>query len=253
MRIELAFCSLVRILALLATRSRSTLAAMAPTVRHIEQNLLDVGYPPLEITTLVENEVTQDQLATLIGTDSPTTGSLAVGLSSGIAASRSGTTNALAIAVSSRVLIIQLRSRAKADDTARKRLEENIFCNPEVVLYAFDLAPLALDLYNNHGISLDSGIDIQSACSCKNARVPANATEFAVSTSQAGKISRGNINDVFATMIFDAGKPETSRALALRAWLSGYLPGVGDMEERCHAVPKIDTKSMSASVSDLTS
>ena len=228
----------------------STTATMAPTTKQILQNMLNINLPTLEMISLLDSELTEEGVAQFVGHVTPGR-SLVVGLSGGY--SSSGVLNTLALAVGYKILLIQFRSKTKANETAvadaRKLLSDSVLCRSDAILYAFDMGPLALGLYSDHGLPIESGIDIQSACSCDDPRSPLEATKFMTASTHAAKIYPDNIRNAFESRIRDLGKPETSVALAMRAWLASFVPTLGDMEERLREVPKINTKSMPADVS----
>ncbi|KAI0694620.1 hypothetical protein BC835DRAFT_1000519 [Cytidiella melzeri] len=229
---------------------------MAPSTQFIEQNLLDIHSRPLVVTSLFETELSEENISSFFTVktvgdsgDAPVVADpVNIGLAGGY--TPSGLLNTLAVSVGSTILLIQFRSKTKATEdavvAARKLLQDSILCRSHVILHAFNLAPLALSLYCDHGLLLEAGVDVQSGCTCKNPRDPVDATEFATASTQAAKIYRDNIRDVFASDIRDPAKLETSRSLALRAWLAAYIPSLGDMSERLGEVPRINTRSMSA-------
>ncbi|KAI0091304.1 P-loop containing nucleoside triphosphate hydrolase protein [Irpex rosettiformis] len=218
---------------------------MAPTTRYVQQNLFNVNHKPLEVKTLLETELTEELVLQLIG-EPPSNHSTTIGLSGGYTSS--GILNSLAVSINPRIVLIQFKAKTKADETAvvtaRKLLSDTILCRPNAVLYAFDMGPLALALYDDHSLLIEAGVDIQSACSCESPRIPLQAMKFMVKSTQAAKIYPDNIRDVFASPVRSLEKPETSHALAMRAWLASYVPTLGDMEERLREVPRINTKSI---------
>lgn len=229
---------------------------MAPTVRQLQQNLVNTNHAPLEVTSLLETELDEEKIAHLLGKTIDTLASenpFTIGLSGGYTSS--GILSTLAVAVGSKVFLIQFRSKTKSSDAAvteaRKLLTDYILCRPQAgtTLYAFDLAPLALQLYGDHSLLIENGVDVQSGCACADQRDPVAATKFATTSTKVAKIYSDNIRDAFSSAALDQAKPETSRALGLRAWLASFVPTLGDMEERFREVPKINTKSMPADVS----
>jgi hypothetical protein len=232
---------------------------MAPATQRIEQNLLDTRIGPLEVISILETDLTDEKISSLLVGKPPTdaddvpdvVGPIDIGIAGGYTAS--GTLSTLAVCVLSTIFLIQFRSKTKATNEAvtasRKLLQDSILCRPDVSLFAFDLAPLALALYYDHGLLLESGVDVQSGCTCEDPRNYVEAIQFATASTQVTKIYHDNIRNAFASKVRDVEKPETSRTLALRSWLAGYLPTLGDMKERLGEVPKINTKSMPADVS----
>lgn len=63
------------------------------------------------------------------------------------------------------------------------------------------------------------------------------------STSDSGCYA-ANITNTFAgDSLWDSSKPATTTTLALRAWLSCYVPTIPDMEERYRDAKPINLKS----------
>ncbi|KAI0342871.1 hypothetical protein BDW22DRAFT_160547 [Trametopsis cervina] len=226
---------------------------MAQAKQYIQQNLIDIYQPPLEITSLIETDLTEEKIATLFNSgggakgEAPSTAvPVPVGLAGGF--TPSGLLNTLAVCVASNLYLIQFRSKTKSSEDAvvasRKLLQELILFRPGTTLYAFDLAPLALSLYCDRDLFIENGVDVQSGCTCKDPRDAVNATGFAIASTHAAKMFKDNVRAAFKSNIRDVDNPKTSRALAMRAWLASYIPTLGDMEERFREVPKINTKAM---------
>ncbi|THG99082.1 hypothetical protein EW026_g3215 [Hermanssonia centrifuga] len=218
--------------------------------RTIEQHFLNMRYPRLEVQTVMETDLTSDSLnAILFGnskSDAPSSIPRAVGLAPGYTSA--GKLTVIAVAVKARVLLIQFRSEIKKGTdvvvAARQLLHDELLCHDGNALFAFDMGPLAMALYLDHGLYVRNAIDVQSACTCKGNRDPANAVEFAIGTTSY-KVYRANITDAFSSSLWDPSKPPSTTSVALKAWLAAWLPEVADMEERLREVKSIDTKGMS--------
>ncbi|PSS19948.1 hypothetical protein PHLCEN_2v3121 [Hermanssonia centrifuga] len=218
--------------------------------RTIEQHFLNMRYPRLEVQTVMETDLTSDSLnAILFGnskSDAPSSIPRAVGLAPGYTSA--GKLTVIAVAVKARVLLIQFRSEVKKGTdvvvAARQLLHDELLCHDGNALFAFDMGPLAMALYLDHGLYVRNAIDVQSACTCKGNRDPANAVEFAIGTTSY-KVYRANVTDAFSSSLWDPSKPPSTTSVALKAWLAAWLPEVADMEERLREVQPIDTKGMS--------
>lgn len=223
--------------------------------RYIDQNLLDTLIPRLEVSSISETELDDEKLSYLFArpsTDITSVSESIVPVPVGLAGAYTskGTLTVLGVAVKNRILLIQFRSKDKPTIPAgRQLLQTGILSAANAQPCAFDLAPLAMSLYANHNLFLENAVDIQSTCQCPDSRIPANAVEFVLSGTKASGIHRPNIDTIFAISQWDPAKPETFRAVVLKAWLAGYLPLVGDMEERCRDVVKINTKATPIAVS----
>jgi hypothetical protein len=222
---------------------------MAPdAVRQYEQNFLTMPHPRISVETVWETELTSEALTTFL--DSCERKPRSIGLSPAYTLAERGRLTCLAVAVGPRVLLIRLRTGAKASGkvaAARAMLKEVLLCNPDNLLFAFDMHILALALYSDMRSPIANAIDIQSACTCEEAREVANAVAFAVSATQHPNILRANIIAAFSkeAFIWEERKPT---ALAFRAWLSGFLPSVSDMEVRFYGTQKINTDVMPETV-----
>lgn len=219
--------------------------ASATTVRQFDQNFLNAPTPRISVESLWETELTSDKLATYL--NSAQRKPRPVGLAGGN--TPAGRLTILAVAVGSRVLLIRFRNREKASQAARKLLKDELLCSPKNILHAFDMGPLALSLYSDMHLLVTNAVDIQSACSCKENRVVANAVQFAVASTKYSGIHRTNIDTAFGSDAWDEDKPSS---LALKAWLAAYLPLVGDMEQRFGEAPKINTGTMPEDVRRFT-
>ncbi|KAJ3537021.1 hypothetical protein NM688_g6751 [Phlebia brevispora] len=196
--------------------------------------------PRIQYETLFETDVTRQHIQDLLG-GAPPSKPRAIGLSPGY--TPAGNLTVLAVAVETKVLLIQFRSKLKKDTdaviTARELLQKELLSGENNVLFAFDAAVVAANLYYDTHLRVQNAIDIQDGCPCKENRIPTNAVEFALNTTGYSAY-RSNITDAFKANIYDPSKPATTTAIVLKAWLSGFLPGIADMEERFREVKSIN-------------
>lgn len=209
--------------------------AMAPPlISAIEQNLIDMRPSPrIEVETILETALSEERIATFLGKKGPS-GRRAIGLAPGYTSA--GKLTILAMAVESRVLLIQFRAKSKKDSdvviASRKRLQDQLLSNEDNALFAFDMAMVAAVLYYEARLRVERAFDVQDTCTCKDNRVPLNAVTFALNSTSFRPYSSNIANLFEGDSIWDSSKHAATTALALRAWLSSYLPTIPDMEER---------------------
>ena len=145
----------------------------------------------------------------------------------------------LALAVSTKVLIIQFAAKGKNKNAylGREILQSQVLCNPDVTLLAFDLGELAIALYSDQDLRITNGVDVQSACGTERSHVA--VVKLAV--GDCATVYDQNISAHFQTSVLDAGSKRTT-SFALQAWLAQCLSGYPGMEERFRGAPMIDTK-----------
>lgn len=212
---------------------------MAPSVITIEQNFINMPNARLQVETIFETDLSTESITGLLNL-APSV-PRAVGLAPGY--TPAGLLTVLAIAVNSKVLLVQFRSKSKKDTDpireARQTIQRELFGSTDNVFFAFNMAILAATLYLDTGLRVEHAVDIQDGCSCKENRVPANAVEFALNTTKH-RAYKPNISAAFEEDVWDPARPPTTSLLALKAWLSGFLPGIADMEERFREVAQIN-------------
>ncbi|KAJ7475942.1 hypothetical protein FB451DRAFT_263289 [Mycena latifolia] len=221
------------------------------------QTLLDGVESKLELKTKFETDLDHDFLS-VFNHASP------IGIAPGY--SKSGGLVALAIADDTYCLIVRFYSNSghntspasprgrgrggrRSDQPARDRdmsgrklLEELVLCRTAGDLLAFDLGPLSMSLYCGVDLRITNGIDIQSAFSAVD-RKPLSAIRAAVGDTI--RIFEENVRDVFENPIYDPDKNvHCTSDLAMRAWISQYLVGIGNGAETFMKVGKIDTKKL---------
>lgn len=188
---------------------------------------------------------------------------LPLGISPGY--SQSGRLLALAITDGKRCCIVEFteprgnrRSQAgkailpKGVVDGRKYLQDQILCRNEGDIFAFDMAPLAMSLFCDLGVRIAGAVDIQSAFSAVD-RKPLSAIEESLGTKtdidspQKIKINPENVKRLFLYPVYDSTR-NTMVDLAVRAWVSQFLPGYQNGEQTFAKVRKIDTKKHSSEV-----
>lgn len=223
---------------------------MALRMRSIHQNFLDEDIEPISVLTVHESQLTEELLQPFIDDSSRHTG-----IAPAYAQSDSRLV-VLAIANQSKILLVEFYGKNRdgrgknagpvkhRDHTGRTLLEDKVFCRPFGDIFAFDFEPIALSLYHDHGgLRLINGVDIQSAC-CQINRQPLASIKFAVGDTST--IFEDNVRDSFENMVYD---PERTSEIALRAWISQYLPQLGTMEETFANAKRIDTMKLANVVS----
>jgi hypothetical protein len=203
------------------------------------QTLIDADTEPIQVRGPVpESSLTDEMLALCMGNpDSP------IGISSSFAKSRKLTV--LAISNATNVLIIQLQNNAPRN--VRVLLEHRLLCRDVGDAYAFDLAPLALSLFMDHGLRINNAVDIQSACHTKGKRDPAVAIAHAVGDSV--RTNQRNIRAVFTleSQLWDPNKGVPP--LVQRAWISYYVSQINEMEHYFQEVKRVHTTKFTEDVS----
>ena len=218
--------------------SRS-LYTMAPRTRTIYQNLIDDDYDPIVVQEdILESKLTKETFDDLFK-DLPTP--RFVGLAP--IYTDSGTLTRLAVAVRTKIIVIQFHAKGKgaAAYKGREILSSEVLCNPDVLLLAFSCDKLAIALYHDQNIRVRNAIDVQSACS--KGRQPLAAIAFAAGDDIT--IMKENIQATFESSTWDSKRVST---LALQAWVAQCLPSFPAMEDRFQAAKRIDTFSKTDAV-----
>ncbi|KAI0661728.1 P-loop containing nucleoside triphosphate hydrolase protein [Cubamyces menziesii] len=207
---------------------------MAPRTRTIYQNLIDDDYDPIVVQEdILESKLTKETFDDLLK-DLPTP--RFVGLAP--IYTDSGTLTRLAVAVRTKIIVIQFHAKGKgaAAYKGREILSSEVLCNPDVLLLAFSCDKLAIALYHDQNIRVRNAIDVQSACS--KGRQPLAAIAFAAGDDIT--IMKENIQATFESSTWDSKRVST---LALQAWVAQCLPSFPAMEDRFQAAKRIDTFS----------
>ncbi|KAG2146163.1 uncharacterized protein EDB93DRAFT_1150045 [Suillus bovinus] len=180
----------------------------------------------------------------------------ALGLAGGFALT--GELAMLAIADASTIFIIEFelkkskgnehdeRPVTPASDTdARVFLTQNLLRRTTGFLYAFDVAPIALALFQTLDLRIANAIDIQCAGS-KTTTTPLSIIKQAV--GDLHRVLDVNINKIFRDNTIINDRPAIKNgttSLALRAWIAHYLSQLSIMEDRLAQVPPVDTFRLS--------
>lgn len=128
---------------------------------------------------------------------------------------------------------------------ARKTLQEKILCRPGGDIFAFDMGPLAMSLYCDLDLRIANATDVQSAFSAVD-RKPLTAIEKTVGNT--AKIKKDNVRTLFLYPVYDQEDRNRATDLAMRAWISQFLPGYENGPELFDKVLKIDTSKLSPEV-----
>lgn len=225
----------------------------------ILQNILDGPQPslrtPLPTHTVQESALGESDLLSVFNHSRP------LGISPGY--SDTGRLLSLAIADDKHCRIIEFwqppkvaRNR-RADNErqpvsppqevldARNTLQENILCRPSGDIFAFDMGPLAMSLYCDLNLRIANATDVQSAFSAID-RKPLTAIEKTVGNT--AKIKKDNVRTLFLYPVYDQEDRNRATDLAMRAWISQFLPGYENGPELFDKVSKIDTSKLPAEV-----
>ncbi|KAF8126927.1 P-loop containing nucleoside triphosphate hydrolase protein [Boletus edulis] len=153
-----------------------------------------------------------------------------------------GNLQVLAIADATTVLLIDFagdknNGRANSSNPSlttqgRDYLRDHVLGRTCGFVYAFDMAPLALALWQSHGLRIKQAIDVQSAGSPKT-----RAPYATIKLASDDKLNKDNITRTFNEFICqipsDAARSPTTTPLAQRAWVAHYT---GSSQ-----VPPVDT------------
>lgn len=135
----------------------------------------------------------------------------------------------------------------------RKQLQDHVLCRAMGDIFAFDMGPLAMSLYCDLGLRITCAVDVQSAFSAIS-RKPLSAIretlgedsdsdESLVATEKI-KINTKNVKSLFLYPVYDPADRNTVLDLAVRAWVSQFLPGFGNGAGVFDKVKRIDTNNL---------
>jgi hypothetical protein len=236
-----------------------------PTVtRLIHQNLVEFDSGQLSVHTISESDLIeeQDQLRIVLERNE----GRALGLAG--AYSSTGELAMLAVADASTIIIIDFELEnednnhnerpatptSATDNTAvRQVLTDSLLRRSAGFLHAFDIAPLALALFQTLGLRIANAIDMQCA-GPPSTRAPLATVRQAIGDFY--HVYDYNVKHVFSTDTVTEHHPggpsttnEFTTPLALRAWIAHHLSQLASMEERLAQVPPVDTFQLSDVVS----
>ena len=214
---------------------------MAPSASTwvIEQNFVDENIPPIKAKKLQLSGLTLTALRQYLP---PPDTALppCIGIAPGY--TKTGKLCALIIVAGSNAVVMQMSGSSGGKNGEPSKgaliLQEELFTNPSCAVLAFDLAPIALSLYNDHRIRLTMGIDIQSALPIGESRSVIEAIKFAV--GDQAEIWEENINSSFNNLIFSDDR-KTIMLLVSRAWCAYYMSTLPLMENLLYCAEKINT------------
>ncbi|KAG8213318.1 P-loop containing nucleoside triphosphate hydrolase protein [Butyriboletus roseoflavus] len=223
---------------------------MLSSTRFIHQNLVDAGTDgKLEVILIKMSSLNEDHadLRTIVERNE--------GRSLGLSGTflHNGTLQVLAIADATTIILIDFagdknNGRAKSSDSSlttqgRDYLRDHVLGRTCGFLYAFDMGPLALALWQSHNLRIKQAIDLQSA-GPPSTRAP-RATMKLASTH---KLNEGNITRTMNSFVYekrdDATQASATTPLAQRAWAAHYVSQLVSMEDRLFQVPPINTTKL---------
>jgi hypothetical protein len=229
---------------------------MPIATRLLYQHLMEVDSGQLSAHIIPESNFIEEQhqLRSLLERNE----GRALGLAGGFAPT--GELAMLAIADTSTIIIIEFelkKNKGNEHDerpvtpasergniaAAREFLTQNLLRRTTGFLYAFDVASIALALFQTLDLRIANAIDIQSA---SKTRVPLTIVKQAV--GDLHRVHDVNINGIFChdtiinhLPVASAAKNDGITPLALRAWIAHCLSQLSSMEDRLAQVPPVDT------------
>ncbi|KAF5382186.1 hypothetical protein D9615_004444 [Tricholomella constricta] len=127
-------------------------------------------------------------------------------------------------------------------------LQRKILCRPAGELFAFDMGPLSMSLYNDSKLRIKNAVDIQSGLSAMD-RKPLTAIKEILGT--AASIKEQNVVTVFRYPVYDPDDRKGATDLAMRAWISQLLAEYGNGAETLARVKRINTEVVSEQKLDM--
>ncbi|RDB26163.1 Regulator of nonsense transcripts 1 [Hypsizygus marmoreus] len=146
------------------------------------------------------------------------------------------------------------RSRSNARAPPRRNtaglqlLQDQVLCRSVGDIFAFDMAPLSMSLYCDSALRIINAIDIQSGFSAVD-RKPLLAIKEVIGNNVP--IMEKNIVETFRNPVYKRDERNHSNDLAMRAWVSQFLPGISNGAEIFEKVKKIDTLKLPAQMLDM--
>jgi hypothetical protein len=226
---------------------------MPKLLGQLDQTLLDIPHPRIQVRGMKDIDLTATSVEPFVRPGAQST----IGIAQGY--SFDGKLVVLAIADEKSVLLVKFsrtKIRNEGNDTESPRprsakltaalnlLQDDVLNRPQRILCAFDMAPIAMSLFLDHGIRITNGADIQSVC-LPNARgrLPLSSIKFAVGDSCP--VNDENIVTVFENSVFNQ---ENSTDFALRAWIAQHIARLPDTEDLFQRAPKVNTTILSDQV-----
>jgi len=112
--------------------------------------------------------------------------------------------------------------------------------------FAFDLAPLAMSLYEEQGLFLKNAVDIQSAFPKQNRNIISGILKAAL--GDGIKISDFLVSEAFNNATYNPEQRTAALGPVKRGWLAFYLGSVDDAVTTYSNVKRIDTYGMNEGV-----
>lgn len=220
---------------------------MLSSTRFIHQNLVDAGTDgKLEVILLKMSSLNEDHgdLRTLVERNE----GRPLGLSGAFL--HNGALQVLAIADATTIVLIDFagdknNGRANSSDPSlitqgRDYLRDHVLGRTCGFVYAFDMGPLALALWQSRDLRIKQAIDLQSAGPAKT-----RAPYATIKIASDHKLNEGNINRTMINFAHerpdDATQTSSTTPLAQRAWAAHYVSQLVSMEDKLAEVPPIDT------------
>ena len=228
---------------------------MLPSTRVIHQNLVDAGSDGrLDVIFIKMSDLNEDH-SDLRGLVDRNEGR-ALGLSG--AYLPNGTLQVLAVADATTIILIDFtgdknNGRANSPNRSlttegRDYLRDQVLGRTCGFVYAFDMGPLALALWQSHNLRIKQAIDLQSAGPPKT-RAPYATIELASDHRLNESNIKRTFNDFICQKPTDATTSSIVTPLAQRAWAAHYVSQLASMEDRLSHVPPIDTFRLTDAVS----
>lgn len=151
--------------------------------------------------------------------------------------------NALVLSTRAKAVIIRLpHNEDKRTTKLRGILQDRILCNRALKKLAFSAERIAAALYHDHGLRIDTFVDVQSL---RPADVKRESTAALVSAFVGEE--GFNRKAVVQTFLGDGSKDKPERA-ALRAWATWSLINTGINAKLIEVAPSINTASLDTKV-----
>jgi len=214
-----------------------------------KQALIDTGKddPECEITTVTYKELKYEDLDPFFEAATP------IGLD--VAYWKESIALAALAIVSARIALVivfsppnrRLETTAPYDPDSEQYQSLMSFLSRDVgEFFAFDLAPLAMSLYEEQGLFLKNAVDIQSAFPGQNRnRIPGI---LRVALGDGVKISEVLVSEAFNNATYNPDHRTAALGPVKRGWLAFYLGSVDDAVTTYSSVKRINTYGMNEGV-----
>ncbi|KAJ7274284.1 hypothetical protein B0H12DRAFT_389731 [Mycena haematopus] len=201
----------------------------------ILQNIFKRDHPPINVTPCHEFALTRELVQQFLGSATEHVIGLAPTYD------RYGVLSALALASSSRVLLLSFSKkppfRKGRYKTGRELLHDLVLCNDSYSKYAFKMDAVATSLCLDFGLRIGRAIDLLSAVQEFRESV---AALLSVLGGEDG-VNRSNLISVFS----EDEVTELRSHVVLQAWAAWRAATLSSMIQRLGSVPRIDTRPFS--------